>query len=299
MTALIGVLAGVGTAFSWSVSSTVHAQASRLLGVHPFMMLRQPLAVCVLCVVCALAGELRLYPWGSASMALLSGFVGIAMCDWCTYESIGRIGIRSTLVCLSLNSCVTALLGAAFLGESLGGQGLAGMGIATAGVVMVIVGEQRDVHSRSVSAHERNVGLMLACGAACAMAVGMIASKEALRLDMPPLALSLLRNVAATVILWAFGVGLHRARRALHALHETPVVIKYLLAGCFFGPTGGIWLSCVALQHLPAAVAATLIGLQPVAVLVVSGLWERHRPAVASIVGACTACAGAAVLLLR
>ena len=184
MTALIGVLAGVGTAFSWSVSSTVHAQASRLLGVHPFMMLRQPLAVCVLCVVCALAGELRLYPWGSASMALLSGFVGIAMCDWCTYESIGRIGIRSTLVCLSLNSCVTALLGAAFLGESLGGQGLAGMGIATAGVVMVIVGEQRDVHSRSVSAHERNVGLMLACGAACAMAVGMIASKEALRLEI-------------------------------------------------------------------------------------------------------------------
>ena len=54
MTALIGVLAGVGTAFSWSVSSTVHAQASRLLGVHPFMMLRQPLAVCVLCVVCVI-----------------------------------------------------------------------------------------------------------------------------------------------------------------------------------------------------------------------------------------------------
>lgn len=296
---MIGVLAGIGTAVSWSLSSAVHAQASRLLGVHPFMMLRQPLAACALVLVCAIAGQLRLYPWGPTGMALLSGLVGIALCDWCTYEAINRIGIRSTLVCLSLNACVTALLGAIFLGEHIGMQGIAGMGIATAGVAMVIAGEQRDVHSRRVSPRERNLGLILAGGGACAMALGMIASKEALRLDMPPLALSLLRNVAATILLWVFGVGLHRVRRALRAPFETPVVIKYLLAGCLFGPTGGIWLSCVALQHLPAGVAATLIGLQPVAVLVVSGVWERRRPAGASIVGACTACAGAAVLLLR
>lgn len=296
---VIGVLAGIGTAISWSLSSMVHAQASRLLGVHPFMMLRQPLAACVLVVVCALVGQLRLYAWEPTVMAVLSGLIGIALSDWCVYEAINRIGIRSTLVCLSLNACATALMGVVFLGEHIGVQGIAGMGIATMGVAMVIVGEQRDVHSRRVSPRERNLGLLLALGGACALAVGMIASKEALRLDMPPLALSLLRNVAATVLLWVFGVGLHRVRRALRAPFETPVVIKYLLAGCFFGPTGGIWLSCVALQHLPAGVAATLIGLQPVAVFVVSGIWERRRPAGASIIGACTACAGAAVLLLR
>lgn len=296
---VIGVLAGIGTAVSWSLSSAVHAQASRLLGVHPFMMLRQPLAACVLAIVCVLAGQFRLYPWEPTGMAVLSGLVGIALADWCAYEAINRIGIRSTLVCLSLSACVTALLGAAFLGERIGMQGMAGMAIATAGVAMVIVGEQRDVHSRRVSPRERNLGVGLALGGACATALGMIASKEALRLDMPPLALSFLRNVAATVLLWVFGVGLHRVRRALRAPFETPVVIKYLLAGCLFGPTGGIWLSCVALRYLPAGVAATLIGLQPVAVLVVSGVWEHRRPAGASIVGACTACAGAAVLLLR
>lgn len=270
-----------------------------MLGVHPFMMLRQPLAVAALGVACLLLGEVDAYPLLPVSLALLSGLLGIALCDWCLYESIFRIGIRSTLVCVSLNSCLTALFGVLFLGEYLGMQGILGILIATLGVITVIVAEQRDVHAVAVTPRQRNIGLALALCSAFGLAVSMIVSKEALRLELPALPLAFLRNVAATSIIWIFGLGLHRVRIALNALRENPSVLKLLLAGCFFGPGGGTWLSIVALQHAPAGIAATLIGLQPVTVMIISGIWERRRPTTASILGACIACGGAALLLLR
>ena len=42
-----------------------------------------------------------------------------------------------------------------------------------------------------------------------------------------------------------------------------------------------------------------LIGLEPIALLIVTGIIERRVPSVNSIIGSCIACAGAAILLLR
>ena len=75
--------------------------------------------------------------------------------------------------------------------------------------------------------------------------------------------------------------------------------IVFSKLGCLFGPAGGIWLSCVALDYLPAAVAAMLIGLQPIALLIITGIMERRIPAPNSIIGSIIACTGAAILLLR
>jgi drug/metabolite transporter (DMT)-like permease len=55
----------------------------------------------------------------------------------------------------------------------------------------------------------------------------------------------------------------------------------------------------VALEYAPVAVASTLIGMQPVALLLVTGIYERRCPSPGSIIGACAACAGTAILLLR
>lgn len=296
---VIGVGAGIGTAFSWSISSLFHSQATRLIEVQTFMMIRQPLALFVLGIVCFLTGESFVFPLEPISMALISGLTGIVISDWCAYESIARIGIRSTLVCLSLNACFTGLLSLFFMGEVLGAQGLAGIVISTCGVIAVIMAEQRDVHARRVSKKERNVGIALALFAALTLSIGMITTKQALHLGMTTLPLAFWRNLVASLALWGVGIFLHHVHKACTALFEKPILIKYLLVGCLFGPAGGIWISCVALQRLPAGVAATLIGLQPVAILIVSGIWERRVPVKGSIIGACVACAGAALLLLR
>ena len=295
----LGIAAGLGTAISWSLASIFNSASSRHVGVFHFIMMRQPLASLILGIACLFSGELVLYHAGSLGVAALSGLIGLILCDLCLYSSILLIGIRPALVCHSLYSCCTALFGTIFLHEYLGLQGICGLIIATLGVMAVIICEQRDVHAVHVPPHKRNIGVMLALLSAVLMAVGLVLSKEAIRQGLPPLPLSFIRNATACIIIWCAALALGHIRSAWMALKTHPQVWKLLPLGCITGPAGGIWLSSVALENLPAAVASTLIGLQPIALLVATGILERRCPVRGSILGSCAACAGAALLLLR
>ena len=127
----------------------------------------------------------------------------------------------------------------------------------------VIICEQRDVHAVHVPPHKRNIGVMLALLSAVLMAVGLVLSKEAIRQGLPPLPLSLMRNATACIIIWCAALALGHIRSAWMALKTHPQVWKLLPLGCITGPAGGIWLSSVALENLPAAVASSAFSPLP------------------------------------
>lgn len=295
----LGVLAGLGTAVAWSVSCLVHTVASQRIGVHALLMMRQPLAAVALGLACLAVEPLVWYPWGAWGLALLSGFFGIALGDWLFYESVMRIGVRAAQVCQSFNACITAVLGVIFLDEYLGVQGMVGIAIATGGIILVVLAEQRGPQVAQTSPRGHLLGIMLALGSALALGLGMIASKDAMQTGMSPLLLAFLRNVMASIFLWSAGFYLHRITSTLSAMRTQRSVFKLLAVGCIFGTAGGMWLSMVALDYAPAAVASTLIGLQPVVLLFMTGVMERRCPALGSILGSILACAGAAILLMR
>jgi drug/metabolite transporter (DMT)-like permease len=291
----------LGTACVWGVSAVINTAAARLIGVHASMMLRLPLATLVLIPLCLAAGQFQVYSPHALFMGAVSGILGLAVCDWCLYVAVLRIGIRAAMVCHSLYSCVTALLGMVFFSEYMGIQGFFGIGAATLGVIMVTAAERRHAEPSlaEVSPARRRMGVALALFSAVMIALGLLLSKAAIGEGMPPLMLTLLRNAAAAFVLLGAGIGLRRIRPAMAAVRAAPRVIGLLLIGCLLGAVGGIWLSLVALEHAPVAVASTLIGMQPVALLLISGIHERRCPSPGSIIGACTACAGTAILLLR
>ncbi len=298
----LGIIAGLATAFSWACSSTIHARISRTLGAHSFMMVRQPLASAILLVLCLAFSQIQSLDLYVIFLAILSGIVGIMGTDWCVYESIPRIGIRSTMVCNSLSTCITALLGVIFLEEYLGVQGILGILIATSGVIMVTLAESRHTlpaDAQTIPPRQRIIGIILALASACTLALAFLWGKEALNLGMSPLYLTFWRNFSASIALWIVAVRLHKVKSTWKNFRQHPELIKLFLWGCFFGSVGGIWLSSVTLEYAPAAIAATLIGLQPVALLFVSGIVERRVPSLGSIIGSCVACSGAAILLLR
>jgi len=297
----IGIAAGLGTACSWGVSAVINAAAAKRVGVYSFMMIRLPLSGLILIPPCLIAGQFQPYSPYALFMGVISGVLGLVVCDWCLYTAVLRIGIRAAMVCQSLYACITALLGMAILSEYIGIQGLLGIAVATLGVSMVIIAERQHAeHSlANLSPARRRLGVLLALCAAVTLALGLIVSKVAIQEGISPLFLTLLRNAAGAVVLLGTGIGLHRIQSTMTAVRATPGVIRLLLIGCIFGPAGGIWLSLVALEHAPTAVASTLIGMQPVALLLVSGIHERRCPSLGSIIGACTACAGTAILLLR
>ena len=296
---MLGVLAGLGTACAWAVSSVMNTAASRILGVHRFLMIRQPLAMLILGCACLVAGQFAAYGFTALLLALMSGAVGIALSDWAFYEGTQRIGLRATQICHSTNACMTALLGLVFLDEYLGVQGFVGILAVTAGTSLVLIAEQRGQSFWVAANTALGKGVALALLSALVTAVGLILSKEALRQELPPLMLAFIRNLSASCVLWTFGIALHRVRETAKAARECRQIYLLLAAGCAVGPAGGMWLSMVALEYAPAGIAATLIGMQPLFLLLLLGILERRCPAVGSILGSLLACAGAAMVLLR
>jgi drug/metabolite transporter (DMT)-like permease len=101
---------------------------------------------------------------------------------------------------------------------------------------------------------------------------------------------------AAMMCVWAFASG--RSRDFSESWRERRGVML-LAAGTVFGPYIGVWLSLVAFAHTEAAVAQTLIALQPVLILPVAHLWLRERVTPRAVLGALVAVAGVAVLAFR
>ena len=285
-----GVFLAIATAFSWALGCVVHTTASRV------MLIRQPLASVVLGIFCLVMGDLWLPSLHLFWLAAASGVFGIIIGDACQYAGALTIGLRPAQVCQSLSSCFTALFGSIYLNEYIGLQGWLGMFVATCGVILVVLSEQRDAHNPPVSSKQRNKGVILA---AVFVALGIVFSKQALQEGIGALPLAFYRNAISTAGIWAVGLAFGAIRPAFGNLKANPGILKLFPLGCLFGPAGGIWLSCVALDYLPAAVAAMLIGLQPIALLIITGIMERRIPAPNSIIGSIIACTGAAILLLR
>ena len=277
-----GVFLAIATAFSWALGCVVHTTASRVVGIPAVMLIRQPLASVVLGIFCLVMGDLWLPSLHLFWLAAASGVFGIIIGDACQYAGALTIGLRPAQVCQSLSSCFTALFGSIYLNEYIGLQGWLGMFVATCGVILVVLSEQRDAHNPPVSSKQRNKGVIISLLAAVFVALGIVFSKQALHAGI-----------------WAVGLAFGAIRPAFGNLKANPGILKLFPLGCLFGPAGGIWLSCVALDYLPAAVAAMLIGLQPIALLIITGIMERRIPAPNSIIGSIIACTGAAILLLR
>lgn len=299
----VGVAAALCTACFWAGSSVIHANVARKVGVHSLLLLRQPLCVTFLAVAAFLAGEFTWYPLYWVMVGSLSGVLAIFINDWLFYESIGRAGVRCAIVCNSLSAVCTAVLGVFFLGENLGVLGMVGILVSTAGVMLVVCAEQgaagSAAQSRSITSRAYAVGVAMALATALLSAVGMILSKAALSNGIPPLFMALIRNIVALFGFVGAAFLLHNFRSTLQKAKTTPHLFWMLVAGCLLGPGGGTWLFMVAIQNCGAAVAATLVGLEPVALLVITGLWERRCPSRGSIIGSVTACAGAALLFWR
>ncbi len=295
----VGVFLAVSTAFSWALSCVIHTTASRTAGIQAVLLIRQPLAALALGLCCLFSGGLVLPEMRLFWLAAASGLFGIIIGDACLYAGALTIGLRPAQVCQSLSSCFTALLGSLYLNEHIGLQGWIGMLVATCGVIIVVISERRDAHNPPISRKRRNQGLLVSLLAAVFLALGMVFSKQALQEGLGALPLAFYRNLISFVGIWAVGFAIGAVPPAIRGLREHPAVWKLFPLGCLFGPAGGIWISCLALEYLPAAVASMLIGLQPIALLIIMGCIERRVPATNSILGSIIACSGAAILLMR
>ena len=78
-----------------------------------------------------------------------------------------------------------------------------------------------------------------------------------------------------------------------------PFALAMIAIGVAFGPVCGVWLSMVAVGRTKTGIAATLMSMTPVFILPFAAWIERERITWRSVLGACVAIAGVAILMMR
>ncbi|MDL2316757.1 DMT family transporter [Desulfovibrio sp. OttesenSCG-928-A18] len=301
MTAGWGEAAAFCTAFSWSISSYVHGALGRVISATGVTLLRLPYQLALLGALCILLDIGTSVSSRGFFLLFLSGFTGISLSDFMLYRAILTLGPQTSILLISTSAGFTALFGWVFLGEVLPTQAVLGMLVVFSGVVCVLT---ERTGSTLLPGQEVPKGKKLAAGvllvlvAAVFQAASFIALKMAMQSGVSPLWAAFMRLLLAAVVLW--GVGLLRgwSFAAVRNLREHPSVFWILMGACSFS-AGGMWCSSIAMDLAPAGVAATIIGLQPVFITIVGGVWQRRMPSLRVVAGTLIAFSGTALLCLR
>jgi drug/metabolite transporter (DMT)-like permease len=226
-----------------------------------------------------------------------SGLVGLAIGDGFLFRALVLIGPGPSTLMMTTAPAWAALLAAIFLGERLPPLAWLGLALTLLGIAWAV--RQRR-GALSVTSAQLKLGLFFAGLGALGQGAGIVLAKPALE-SVPALTGTLVRMLASCLAMAVWM--LFRASKSSEGrlwwgrLRSDRRVMGLLLLGTFLGPAGGVWLSLIATQRSPVAVAATLLATTPLFVFFVEFWLDARRPGRGELGGALLAVAGVSLLV--
>lgn len=307
-----GIAAAAGTAACWAMTAMFFSAASRRIGQLHVNKIRLLIALVLLSSACALTGAFQAVPPAQLALLALSGVVGLALGDAALFSALKVIGPRRGSLVMTLAPGFAAVLMLPLLDETLSAVGVCGMLLTAGGIAWVVLerGQPGEIEGNAalgvglgvLGAVGQAVGLILAkagLGAAStASLLGGFAARHGAPPHVNPLLGTLIRMLAATLLLYGYGLVSGSLRATFRSLADRRAMAM-TVAGAVFGPVVGVTLSLTAIALTNTAVAATIMATSPV--LVIPLVWVVYRQKVSSraILGALIATAGVAVLTFR
>jgi len=305
--AIVGDLAGIGTAVCWAACSLFFTAGGKRVGSLAVNLIRLTLGLALLTAY-GLIVHGQIVPADATRHAWLwlglSGVMGMAICDLCLFESFLLVGPRVGMLLLTLAPPVAAVVSWVFLGEGLTGLNLVGMGMVLAGVAWVVLerkqGPDGQRHRHAIA------GVLLAIAGAITQGVGAVLSKIGMvRVvdgepveQCAPFAAAQVREIAGLAAMIVFYFIIRAWPKTVSALRDRRA-LGYISAGAFFGPFLGVALSMVAIRHLPVGIATTFIMTAPVFVIPLTVILHKDKVSFRAVAGAIVAVAGVGVLMLK
>jgi len=302
-----GELAAVGTLVCWAFGSHCFEAAGRRVGSMSVNLLRLCMAFAMFCIALSLRGmppiplDFSANAWAWLAM---SGVIGFSIGDMCLFRAFVEIGPRLTLLIMSLNAPLSAMLGWWWLGEVYGPWQWFGMVVTLAGVGWVIVERPPEDESLPDAAapieKQRLVrklslrGILLAFGGAVGQAVGGVMSKHGMG-EYDAFAATQIRVIGGIVGLSILYCVLRRWKLTFRALTDRKAT-AWMALGAFLGPFLGVSLYLRAMQLTEIGVVATIVALLPIVVIPLSMAIHKEHVSLRAAAGAAVAFGG--VLLL-
>jgi drug/metabolite transporter (DMT)-like permease len=296
-----GQLAALGTASCWAFSSLAFEAAGRRIGALSLNLVRLVMAFAFLTAANALLRGVALPVDASPHAWLwlsLSGLAGFVLGDFCLFEAFLRMGPRLSMLMMALAPPLAAGIGWLLLGERLGWADLAGMVLTVTGISWAILDRSAlaipapQPRSRRSSA----AGVVLGLGAALGQAGGLVLSKYGMG-AYDPVAATQVRVLAGFAGYAVLASAIGWWPRFTRALGEHRA-LGWAAVGAFLGPFLGVSLSLVAVQRIPAGVAASLMATTPVLIIPLVVLLRREHVGLGGVAGALVAVAGVVLLFL-
>jgi drug/metabolite transporter (DMT)-like permease len=292
----VGQLAALTTSLCWASNSVSFTLAGRRVGAQTvnFSRLWVAFLTMLLLNLVFFGAPLPLHAGGPTWFWLaLSGLVGFALGDALLFEAFLRLGPRLAMLIVTVWPVFTTLMAWAWFDERLGATRLLAIGVTLAGLAWVVSGGHPDEDGKP---HPHLVtGVLLALGGALGQAVGIILSKKGLQGGLHPVQANMIRVLAGTLTVTVSALVRGEGMTYLRRLRDLRA-LGHITAGGLTGPVLGVILSLVAITHIHAGVASTLMSLPPVILLPVSAWIFHERITARSLLGTLITLAGVAGL---
>ncbi len=295
---ILGQIAGLATAFCWSLTAIFFSYSGRLVGSQ--VVNRSRLLFAMLFIIAThlvLLGTLfpvdaEPYRWGWLG---LSSILGLVLGDTFLFRAYVLVGPRLSMLMMSIAPILSALLAWLFLGELLSRNEMIGIIITVAAIAWVATERRSD---QSVVENKRYwLGLFMGFLGAFGQAAGLVAAKIGMDGDYPTISATAIRIFVALVILWSIAALRRELIPTIRKWRNRPA-FRAIIAGTIVGPFLGIWFSLVAVQLAPVGVAATLMALPPVILIPLGYFFYNERVSRRGVLGTVLAFAGVALIFL-
>jgi len=299
ITAYIGQLSALMTSVLWTTTSTFFTLGGRQVGSVVLNRTRLLFAVAFLLLAHLILGVPL--PLGIETERLLwlslSGVIGLVIGDALLFQGFVMVGPRISMLMMSLAPVIASLLAWMFLDEILSLGQIAGMLLTLIGISLVVL-EGNGNRLNQIDQSTYFLGVLLAFGGAAGQATGLVAAKQGLSGDFPALSGTLVRMVAAVLVMWLITIIRCQAGTTIARVRKNPRALRFIVAGAFTGPFLGVTFSLVAVQNTEVGIASTLMALPPVLLLPVGYFVFNERFGWQAILGTLIAISGVGVLFL-
>lgn len=297
MTAYMGEIAALATAFCWAITATAFEDTGKKIGSMNLNLLRLLIGMIFLSAFTLITRGV-LFPtdasvseWG---WLLLSGFVGIVVGDLLLFEAFVQIGSRISMLIYASVPPLSGILAFIFLGESMHLMQIVGMLVTMSGIALVILVGEAD--SKKVKLSHPLKGILLAFGGAFGQAAGYIIGKFGMA-NYDPFASTQIRLIAGMIGFIILFTLRNNWVSFFKSLKRTDALASVTL-GSFFGPFLGISLSLYAVQRINPGVASTLTSITPVLLIPYAVFFKKEKVTTKEVVGTILALCGVGIMFI-
>ena len=286
-------------AFSWSISSLISADITRILGGIGFNRLRLIFVSIMLLSYATFQKTWDTINIEYLNVIIVSGVIGIFLGDTLLFMALKRIGPRRNNILFSLAAPFTVILNILALQQKMSLIEITGCILVFIGVVVAISygNSKNNNHRWELIEGSIKIGILFGILAALCQSIGLIMMKPILDQGADPIASAAIRCTISALLLSLTYISKSNLIGS-NINFTTSTILKTIISG-FLGMALGMSLLLIALQKADAGIVATLSSTSPIMILFLLWIITKKIPSIGAWIGTIIAIIGTCLIFIN